>query len=66
LDGKQVGKDLSRPWRKKQEQLFDGKIVIDAMNPYSENFEIMDLGNSTSITIIVILKTSIKMIFAHR
>jgi predicted dinucleotide-binding enzyme len=29
-------------------ELFDGKIVIDAMNPYSENFEIIDLGNSTS------------------
>jgi 8-hydroxy-5-deazaflavin:NADPH oxidoreductase len=43
---------LAIPWRKRQElpssKLFDGKIVIDAMNPYSENFEIMDLGNSTS------------------
>ena len=44
---------LAIPWRKRQEllpasELFDGKIVIDAMNPYSENFEIMDLGNSTS------------------
>ena len=26
----------------------EGKIVIDAMNPYSENFEVLDLGNSTS------------------
>jgi predicted dinucleotide-binding enzyme len=44
---------LAIPWRKRQEllpasELFDGKIVIDAMNPYSENFEIIDLGNSTS------------------
>jgi 8-hydroxy-5-deazaflavin:NADPH oxidoreductase len=43
---------LAIPWRKRQElpssNLFDGKIVIDAMNPYYENFEIMDLGNSTS------------------
>jgi 8-hydroxy-5-deazaflavin:NADPH oxidoreductase len=43
---------LAIPWRKRQElpssKLFDGKIVIDAMNPYSENFEIIDLGNSTS------------------
>jgi hypothetical protein len=44
---------LAIPWRKRKEllpasKLFDGKIVIDAMNPYSENFEIMDLGNSTS------------------
>jgi 8-hydroxy-5-deazaflavin:NADPH oxidoreductase len=28
--------------------LFEGKIVVDAMNPYSENFEVIDLGNSTS------------------
>jgi predicted dinucleotide-binding enzyme len=44
---------LAIPWRKRQEllpasELFDGKIIIDAMNPYSENFEIIDLGNSTS------------------
>ena len=40
-------------WRKRQNLLsvserFDSKIVIDAMNSYSENFEIIDLGNSTS------------------
>ena len=44
---------LAIPWRKRQDLLsvcesFDGKIVIDAMNPYSENFEVIDLGNSTS------------------
>ena len=44
---------LAIPWRKKQDllsvsELFDGKIVIDAMNPYSENFEVIDLGNRTS------------------
>src|SRR4051812_22914532 len=43
---------LAIPWGKRQElpssELFDGKIVIDAMNPYSENFEVLDLGNSTS------------------
>ena len=44
---------LAIPWRKRQDllsvsELFDGKIVIDAMNPYSENFEVIDLGNSTS------------------
>jgi predicted dinucleotide-binding enzyme len=43
---------LAIPWRKRHElppsDLFKGKIVIDAMNPYSENFEVMDLGNSTS------------------
>ncbi|MFL6432427.1 MAG: NADPH-dependent F420 reductase [Nitrososphaeraceae archaeon] len=44
---------LAIPWRRRQEllsvsELFDGKIVIDAMNPYSENFEVIDLDNSTS------------------
>ncbi|HET7147066.1 MAG TPA: NADPH-dependent F420 reductase [Candidatus Nitrosopolaris sp.] len=43
---------LAIPWRKKHElppsDLFKGKIVIDAMNPYSKNFEVIDLGNSTS------------------
>jgi predicted dinucleotide-binding enzyme len=43
---------LAIPWRKRHElptsDLFKGKIVIDAMNPYSENFEVIDLGNSTS------------------
>ena len=43
---------LAIPWRKKHElpasDLFKGKIVIDAMNPNSENFEVIDLGNSTS------------------
>ena len=44
---------LAIPWRKRQEllsvsKLLDGKIVIDAINPYSENFEVTDLGNSTS------------------
>ena len=43
---------LAIPWRKRQElppsSLFGGKIVVDAMNPYSENFEVIDLGDSTS------------------
>ena len=43
---------LAIPWKKRQElppsSLFEGKIVIDAMNPYSENFEVINLGNSTS------------------
>ena len=43
---------LAIPWRKRHElppsDLFKGKNVIDAMNPYSENFEVIDLGNSTS------------------
>jgi 8-hydroxy-5-deazaflavin:NADPH oxidoreductase len=43
---------LAIPWRKKHElpdaKLFENKIVVDAMNPYSENYEIIDLGESTS------------------
>src|SRR5947209_10891044 len=43
---------LAIPWRKRHElppsDLLKGKIVIDAMNPYSENFEVIDLGKSTS------------------
>jgi 8-hydroxy-5-deazaflavin:NADPH oxidoreductase len=40
-------------WRRRQDllsvsDLFDGKVVIDAMNPYSEKFEVIDLGDSTS------------------
>ena len=41
------------PWVAKEEAIpeagpYDGKIVIDAMNPYTEDFEIEDLGNRTS------------------
>src|SRR5919199_1485743 len=44
---------LAIPWRRRQgllsvSELFDSKIVIDAMNPYSENFEVIDLGSSSS------------------
>ena len=43
---------LAIPWRSKQElpkaDLFKGKVVIDAMNPYSAYGTVMDLGDSTS------------------
>jgi 8-hydroxy-5-deazaflavin:NADPH oxidoreductase len=43
---------LAIPWIKRQElapsDLFNGKIVIDAMNPYSENFEVINLEPSSS------------------
>ncbi len=44
---------VALPWIRRQElsplsELFTGKIVIDATNPYSENFEVLDLGNDTS------------------
>jgi len=43
---------LAIPWRRKEElppgELFAGKIIIDAMNPYSSIGRIVDLGKSTS------------------
>ena len=43
---------LAIPWIKRQElppsDVFNGKIVIDAMNPYSENFEVINLEPSSS------------------
>jgi len=43
---------LAMPWRKMdalpRADLFAGKIVIDAMNPYSATGQVMDLGERTS------------------
>jgi 8-hydroxy-5-deazaflavin:NADPH oxidoreductase len=43
---------LAAPWRKTEAlplpKLVAGKIVIDAMNPYSAEGEVVDLGESTS------------------
>ena len=43
---------LAIPWRLRDQlpdaQRFYGKVVIDAMNPYSETFEVMDLEPSSS------------------
>jgi predicted dinucleotide-binding enzyme len=44
---------IAVPWTKHEEALgelegWDGKIVIDAMNSYTEDFEIEDLGSKTS------------------
>jgi predicted dinucleotide-binding enzyme len=44
---------IAIPWTKREEALgelegWDEKIVIDAMNPYTEDFEIEDLGAKTS------------------
>src|ERR1700680_1265616 len=44
---------IAVPWTKREEALgeiegWDEKIVIDAMNPYTEDFEIEDLGAKTS------------------
>ncbi len=44
---------IAVPWTKREEALgeiegWDEKIVVDAMNPYTEDFEIEDLGSKTS------------------
>jgi predicted dinucleotide-binding enzyme len=44
---------IAVPWTKREEALgeiegWDEKIVVDAMNPYTEDFEIEDLGTKTS------------------
>ena len=43
---------LAIPWIKRQDLpssgLLNGKIVIDAMNPYSKNFEVINLEPSSS------------------
>ncbi|HEV3089581.1 MAG TPA: NADPH-dependent F420 reductase [Candidatus Elarobacter sp.] len=44
---------IAVPWTKREEALgeiegWDDKIVIDAMNPYTEDFEIEDLGSKTA------------------
>lgn len=43
---------LAVPWRKPEAlppaRLLAGKVVIDAMNPYSETGDVMDLGEQTS------------------
>src|ERR1700736_6547438 len=44
---------IAIPWTKREEALgeiegWDGKIVVDAMNAYTEDFEIEDPGSKTS------------------
>jgi predicted dinucleotide-binding enzyme len=43
---------LAIPFRKRASlpdaSLFEGKIVVDAMNPYTDDFHVIDLGEDTS------------------
>jgi 8-hydroxy-5-deazaflavin:NADPH oxidoreductase len=61
---------LAIPWRKREElrslpsELFKNKIVIDATNPYSENFEVIDLENRTSSEEIAKQVPSIHLVIA--
>ena len=48
---------IAVPWPHKEDAIpdagpYDDKIVIDAMNPYDEEFELEDLGDRTSSEII--------------
>ena len=60
---------LAIPWRRRQDllsvsELFDRKIVIDAINPYSETFEVIDLGNSTSSEVLKQIPSSSRLVKA--
>ena len=60
---------LALPWVAKEEAIpeagpYDGKIVIDAMNPYTEDFEIEDLGDRTSSEIIRTLVPGARLVKA--
>jgi predicted dinucleotide-binding enzyme len=57
------------PWVAKEEVIpeagpYDGKIVIDAMNPYTADFEIEDLGDRTSSEIIRTLVPGARLVKA--
>ncbi|KAB1185050.1 MULTISPECIES: NADPH-dependent F420 reductase [Haloferax] len=47
---------LALPFRKRESlpaaDFFDGKVVVDAMNPYTENFHVIDLGDQTSSEVV--------------
>jgi len=60
---------LAVPWSAKEEAIpeagpYDGKIVIDAINPYTEDFEIEDLGHRTSSEIIATLVPGARLVKA--
>lgn len=60
---------LAVPWIAKEEAIpeagpYDGKIVIDAMNPYTEDFEIEDLGGRTSSEITATLVPGARLVKA--
>jgi predicted dinucleotide-binding enzyme len=60
---------IAIPWLAKEEVIpeagpYDGKIVIDAMNPYTEDFELEDLGERTSSDIIATLVPGARLVKA--
>jgi predicted dinucleotide-binding enzyme len=60
---------IAVPWHRKEDAIpdagpYDDKIVIDAMNPYDEEFELEDLGNRSSSEIIKTLVPGAQLIKA--
>jgi predicted dinucleotide-binding enzyme len=60
---------IAVPWPHKEDAIpdagpYDDKIVIDAMNPYTEDFELEDLGNRTSSEIIKTLVPGARLVKA--
>ncbi len=60
---------IAVPWTHKEDAIpdagpYDDKIVIDAMNPYTEDFELEDLGDRTSSEITKTLVPGARLIKA--
>ena len=60
---------IAVPWPRKEDAIpdagpYDDKIVIDAMNPYDEDFELEDLGDRTSSEIIKTLVPGARLVKA--
>jgi predicted dinucleotide-binding enzyme len=60
---------LAVPWPHKEDAIpdagpYDDKIVIDAMNPYTEDFELEDLGDRTSSEVIKTLVPGAQLVKA--
>jgi len=60
---------IAVPWHRKEDAIpdagpYDDKIVIDALNPYDEDFELEDLGNRTSSEIIKTLVPGAQLVKA--
>ncbi|MGB8267081.1 MAG: NADPH-dependent F420 reductase [Candidatus Velthaea sp.] len=60
---------IAVPWTAKEEAIpeagpYEDKIVVDAMNPYTEDFEIEDLGERTSSEITALLVPGARLVKA--
>lgn len=60
---------IAVPWPSREDAIpdagpYDDKIVIDALNPYDEEFELEDLGNRTSSEIVKTLVPGARLVKA--